>query len=238
MAWQDSALSLLGVVLGGGIAAAAGSRATRRSKTAPALKALSAMRSLRLSVGESVRIPDDDVLRKSRARLLVGGAPWVLVEMFERATVASMVATWHLEKARADGEARDQSRYANRILHPSRFTVRPIVQLAETLEQVLAEELERPLVSTVLGPTRRLQLRWSVKRVARVNEVTMLPPYADLTKKFVWDEAVMPQLAGLLVWPRRRLRRTGGEKPFPVGDGFYPVPPAANTPSGGPASPA
>lgn len=231
MAWQDSALSLLGVVFGGGIAAAAGSRATRRSKTAPALRALAAMHTLRLAAGKSSRIPDEDELRTSRARLLVGGAPWVVVEMFERATLASMVATWHLTHARADREAAEQSVYAGSILHPSRFALRPILQLAETLEQVLAEELERPLVSAVLSPVRRLQLRWAVRRVAEVNEVTMFPPYADMAKQSAWDQTVVRHLAGLLVWPRRRLRATGGEKPFPIGAGFYPDPWPRDKPS-------
>jgi len=155
----------------------------------------------------------------------------VVVEMFERATLASMVATWHLTHARADREAAEQSVYAGSILHPSRFALRPILQLAETLEQVLAEELERPLVSAVLSPVRRLQLRWSVRRVAEVNEVTMFPPYADMAKQSAWDQTVVRHLSGLLVWPRRRLRATGGERPFPIGAGFYPDPWPRDKPS-------
>jgi hypothetical protein len=212
MAWQDSAISLLGVAVGGGIAAAAGSRSARRANTAAALRALADMRSLRATADpQEAGLPDRDLIRRARGDLLIGGAPWVLVEMHERATYAALSATWSLSGGR-DAESERQRMYVQAVFHPSRFLARPILRLGDLLEQAMAESLERPSASVILGPWRRVTLRREVSRVANENEVTRYPDKDGDRSDWLWQELAVLPVTRWLTWPKRRALRSGHER--------------------------
>lgn len=222
MAWPDALISLVGVALGGGIAAAAGSRSAQRSNTAAALQALADMRDLRYArEPDEAGIPDRDLMRRVRADLLTGGAPWVLVEMHERATEAALLGTWHISRSLNTEASERQRKYAQAIFHPSRFSTRPILQLGDSLEQAIAESLERPFLSAMFGPWRRAELRRAVETVAKENEITRFPPCADDSRDSIWRTLAIEPATRWLTWPRRRARRQGYEHSI-QGDGWYP----------------
>jgi len=212
MPWQDSVVSLGGVALGGAIAAFAGSRSARRSNTAAALQALADMRNLRLTSTDDAGLPDSALIRRARADLLIGGAPWVLVEMHERAVRAALLGTWSISRSLKSEESERQRRYAQAVFHPARFSTRPIMRIGDALEQAIAESLERPFTSAVFGPWRRARLRSLVRRVARENEVTRFPPHADETGEHMWQLTAVDPVTRWLRWPKRRAMTRGSER--------------------------
>jgi hypothetical protein len=199
MAWQDSALSLIGVALGGGIAAFAGSRAARRGAAADALSALAEAHNLRWTLGPEFNL-DRNLLLETRIRLLAGGASWMLVEVHERLTQACLLSAYHLFRERMSQNETPTMMYAHRITHPGRFFRRPLMQLTDAVERCLADEIERPLRSRLLRPVRLRRLRQTLGRAATDNELTRMPRFDEGDSQTAWDVATSSALA-YLEWP-------------------------------------
>jgi hypothetical protein len=167
MEWS-AVLNLVGVALGGGIAALAGSRSSRRGAAADALTALAEMHDMRREPGSA----DREVLLSARVRLLAAGCSWVLVEMHERATLASRTSASAIVALREAAVTPEQQKYASRMYHPSRFYSRPLLQLGDVFEQALAEQIERPIKSKLLAAVRLQQLKRLTRGVRADNAST------------------------------------------------------------------
>jgi hypothetical protein len=201
VAWQDSALSLMGVALGGGIAALAGSRATQRGAVADALNALAVAHDLRWELEANTPPLDREVLLEVRTRLLAGGASWTLVEVHERLIRACTLSGHYLRTIRNDQSQAPTTMYAHRMTHPSRFFNRPLMQLTDAVERFLADEIERPLRSRLLHTVRLRRVRQTLERAVMDNELTRMPPFDEEASQRAWDVSTTQTLT-YLQWPQ------------------------------------
>lgn len=208
MAWHEAVINLAAVALGGIIAALANRGASRRDARAKALTALQTVSVLRLRPPQDAGVPPRREMTEARAALLAGGASWVSVELHERATLAAMHATWYLGQAARRGDSAE-AKYASRSLHPSRFTSRPIVQWAEILDLVVANEIERPLRARLLRPLVSRRLHRVLAEVRSNNEATLYPGKDDVVA------SALRRVDTYLQWPSERLRLLG-IKPFEI----------------------
>jgi hypothetical protein len=99
------------------------------------------------------------------------------------------------------------------------------VQLADLVERVVTENVERPLRARLLAPIRVFILRRFMRTVVDDNELTHMPyeesPVYTAYENLRPDNRIRPMLA----WPTNRLLPTRRMKPVEVPDGFWRVPP-------------
>jgi len=217
----DALLNLAGVALGGAIAAFTGSRSSRRGAAADGLTALANMHWIRRMEVQEPEDSDQQILT-ARTDLLAAGCSWVLVEMHERTTLAARNGAWKLRVLIKQAESQAAKKYGSNLLHPSRSTTRPLIQLGDLFEQALADDIERPLRSRALRPLRVARLKRMTSKVQTDNEVLRMPPREDPRLQEIWDGMVERDVTALLNWPKRRILPSGDEAPIEISDDWYP----------------